>query len=349
MRLTSCLLAAITLPALGLSSAAAQQPVRHTLTGEAIAIYNLAGQMRVEAGSGNSVVVEVQLLGRDASKLKVETGPMRGRSTLRVIYGEDRIVYPALEGSSTNLSVREDGTFSDGDSRGGERVRISGSGSGLEAHADVRVLVPEGQRLAVYLAAGKVAVTNVNAHLVVDVASADVTARGVRGVLAVDAGSGNVDVNQMEGDLDLDTGSGEVRVTNARGSRHRIDTGSGSVVIDGLQGDRIVVDVGSGNVEVRGLRASTIRLDSGSGSVDAELTGDVRDLVVDTGSGDVTLRFPKDFGAEVDVDTGSGSIRSAFPITTRELQRDALRGTIGDGRARVRVDTGSGSVQLLQI
>jgi hypothetical protein len=329
-------------------AAGAQQPARHTISGNDIAIYNLAGQVRVEPGTGSGVVVDVQTLGRDASKLRVETGPVRGRSTLRVIYPDDRIVYPALEGSSTSLSVRDDGTFSDGDSRGGGRTRITSSGSGLEAHADLRVLVPQGQRVTVYLATGTVDVTNVNATLVVDVHSADVTARGVRGVLSIDTGSGNIEVSDIAADLDLDTGSGDVRVNGARGSRHRIDTGSGSVVVSGLQGDRIVVDVGSGDIEVRGLSAATVRLDSGSGSVDAELSGELRDLVVDTGSGDVTLRLPKDFGAELDVDTGSGSIRSAFAVTTRELQRDALRGTIGDGRARVKVDTGSGSVSLLQ-
>ncbi len=330
------------------SSASGQQTARHTVSGTDVAIYNLAGQLRVEPGTGSDVVVEVQTLGRDASKLRVETGPVRGRSTLRVIYPGDRIVYPALDGSSTSLSVRDDGTFSDGDDRGGGRTRITSGGSGLEAHADLRILVPQGQRLTLYLATGKVDVTNVNATLMVDVHSADVSARGVRGVLSVDTGSGNVEVSDIAADLDLDTGSGDVRVNGARGSRHRIDTGSGSVVVDGLQGDRILVDVGSGDIEVRGLSAANIRLDSGSGSVDAELSGDVRDLVVDTGSGDVTLRLPKDFGAELDVDTGSGSIRSAFPVTTRELQRDALRGTIGDGRARVKVDTGSGSVELLQ-
>jgi lia operon protein LiaG len=332
----------------GAPSLLQSQAQRYGLGGTDVAIYNLAGELRVESSTGNEVVVEVTRGGDDASQLRVETGEIRGWNTLRVIYPGKRIVYPDAHGS-TNLSVREDGTFGGDNSGWRSSVRIASSGSGLEAHADVRVLVPAGRRLSLYLGAGKVNVTNVASRMLIDVSSASVSARGVRGSLLVDAGSGDVDIAEVEGNLSLDTGSGEVRVTGTKGTTHNIDTGSGGVSITGLEGDRIVIDVGSGNVNVRGLKASTVRLDSGSGSVDAELTGAVRDLVVDTGSGDVTLRLPKEFGAEVEIDTGSGSIRSSFPVVTQELKGDALRGRIGDGSARVRIDTGSGSVQLLQL
>jgi lia operon protein LiaG len=325
------------------------QGQRRTLPGDDVAIYNLAGEMRVEAGTGNEVVVEVTTAGPDAGQLKIESGELRGRSTLRVIYPGRRVIYREMEGSSTTLSVREDGTFGGDHSGWGDRVRISDGGSGIEAHANLRVLVPAGRRVWLNLAAGRVSITNVNARLVVDVASASVAARGVRGALSVDAGSGDVEVAEMNGDLEVDTGSGSVRVTGVKGTRHNIDTGSGGVTATGIEGERLIVDVGSGDIHVRDVRASTIRLDSGSGSVDAELAGTVRDLVIDTGSGDVTLRLPKTFGADVEIDTGSGSIRTGFPIVTQEFKRDALRGRIGDGSARVRIDTGSGSVQLLQL
>ncbi len=325
------------------------QAQRYPLSGDDVAIYNLVGELRVEAGTGGNVVVEVTPAGPDAAQLRVESGELRGRQTLRVIYPSRRIIYRDLEGSRTTLSVRDDGTFGGERSGWGNQVRISDEGSGLEAHANIRVLVPAGRRVSLNLAAGTVAISNVDARLLVDVASASVSARSVRGVLSVDAGSGDIEIADMNGELELDTGSGNVRITNAKGTRHNIDTGSGGVNINGLEGDRLVVDVGSGDIEVRGVRAGTVRLDSGSGSVDAELAANVRDLVIDTGSGDVTLRLPKTFGADLEIDTGSGSIRTGFPIVTQEFRRDALRGRIGDGSARVRIDTGSGSVQLLQL
>src|SRR5262245_28581366 len=101
---------------------AAAQTSRYVLKGDSIAVYNLVGELRVEAGTGSDVEVELQRGGADASKLDVQTGPLRGRETLRVIYPDDVILMPDWgrgRGWSTTLRVRDDGTFgSDGDHRG---------------------------------------------------------------------------------------------------------------------------------------------------------------------------------------------------------------------------------------
>src|SRR5437879_12725563 len=178
--------------------AVSQQPERHTISGDNVAVYNLVGVTRIEGGSGSGVVVELTRGGRDLDKLRVETGPVRGRETLRVVYPGDDIVYGVLDfdGNAT-LDVREDGTFNDHEGRrsgGGHRVRISGSGRGLEAHADPRVAIPPGKRVAVHLAVGRVFVPNVDGALQVDVSSADVTAGRPTGPLRIATGPRRVQV-----------------------------------------------------------------------------------------------------------------------------------------------------------
>src|SRR5688572_9280649 len=99
------------------TAASAQQGERYTLDGDEVAIYNLAGSLTVEPGTG-AVSVDLIRGGTDAAKLRVERGELDGRETLRVVYPAEVIVYSGLQrGSSTTLKVREDGTFSDGDSR----------------------------------------------------------------------------------------------------------------------------------------------------------------------------------------------------------------------------------------
>ncbi len=73
---------------------------------------------------------------------------------------------------------------------------------------------------------------------------------------------------------------------------------------------------------------------------------DIENLVVDTGSGSVTVWIPEGAGAELEVDTGNGSIDLDFPVQIRRAGRDHVLGTIGDGRGSIRIDTGSGSVRL---
>jgi len=292
-------------------AAVAQQSERHTIAGDNVAIYNLVGVVRVEAGSGSDVVVELTRGGADAGRLRVEAGGIGGRETLRVIYPDDAIVYRDQHGGSTTLEVRDDGTFGDSQGRrwsGGRRVRISGSGRGLEAHADLRVAIPAGKRVALYLAVGEAFVSNVNGDVRVDVSAANVTADHTKGSLDIDIGSGDVRVSDAEGDITLDTGSGNVIVSAVRGGAVRLDTGSGNVTAERIKADA---------------------------------------LNVDTGSGDVTIRIPADFGAHVDIETGSGGIElRGVTLRTTRLQSDHLVGEIGDGRGDVRISTGSGGVTL---
>lgn len=344
--------------------AAAQQAERFALAGANVAVYNLAGEIHVEAGEGPEVVVELTRGGADAAELEVDVGDIGGWQSLRVIYPSDRVVYPRISGwSNSTLHVRGDGTWGrinmpgvEGPRSGvmafardpGGEVRISGRGSGMEAYADMRVLVPRGQRIAVFLGVGRAYVSNVEGDLLVDVASASIEASGTRGWLRLDTGSGSIDLRGAEGEVILDTGSGSIEASDVRGPRLVMDTGSGRVTARGIDVADLNVDTGSGSVNLSEVNARNIMVDTGSGSVRLGLLADVENLEVDTGSGSVTLSVPETLGAEITVDTGSGGITLDVPVQVRQTRRNFFRGTIGDGNGRIVIDTGSGGVRLIR-
>src|SRR6266516_3746642 len=229
----------------------------------------------------------------------------------------------------------------------GSGVVVELTRGGLDAHADLRVALPVGKRVAVYLAVGRVFVSNVDGDLQVDVSAANVTVDHTKGSLHVDTGSGDVKVGDVEGDVSLDTGSGNVIVTGARGRQLKLDTGSGDVSAERVEVDVLKVATGSGNVTASGLKAPDANIDTGSGNVRLELLADAESLYVDTGSGDVTIEVPPQFGAHVDIETGSGGIElRGVSIRTTRLERDHVVGEIGDGKGRVKIETGSGGVTL---
>lgn len=358
-KLPTFLAAAAAVQAFSAQVAQAQGDARQVLKGDRVAIYNLAGSIRVQGGSGSDVSVTVDRKGNDGSRLKVETGPIGGRETLRVIYPEDRIVFEGRSGEGTTrrrwgswdrtqVDVASDGTF--GDNRGrwgrGDRVEIVSSGRGFRGYADVVVSVPKGKEIEIHLAVGEAVVNNVEGNISVDVHAADVTTTHTKGELSLDTGSGDVSVTDAEGRVILDSGSGGATVTGVKGSELRLDTGSGSVKGSGIEVEELWGDTGSGRVRLTEVRAKVITLDSGSGSVDLELLADVDRLKIDAGSGSVTVGIPESLGASVDIDTGSGGIDVDFPITVSRRDRDALTGTIGDGRGRIQIDSGSGGVRL---
>ena len=329
----------------GLDAAYAQESVE--LSGDRVAVYNIAGDVEIVAGSGSEVRVQVMRGGDDAAELRLETGAIDGRETLRIIYPADEVVYSGMGNwSKTQLRVRDDGTWGSG--RRGNEVEVKGRGGGLEAWADLRIEVPAGTDLEMYLAVGEISARDIAGDLSLDTHSGDVTAFGVRGDLMVDTGSGSVEVGDIEGSVNVDTGSGSIEVNDARGQELELDTGSGSVEGRDLQFSSVNVDTGSGSVELVSLGAAEVLVDTGSGSVDLDMTTDVDAMEIDTGSGRVTLRVPEEFGAQVEMDTGSGGIDLDVGIEARTVRRNYVAGTIGDGRGRVTVDTGSGGIRLMR-
>ncbi len=327
------------------------QAQSYELSGRHVAIYNLVGQVNVQPARGSAVTVDVNFGGPDGNELRVETGDIGEAETLRVIYPDDQITYSEWgRRSRTELRVRSDGTFSDNDWRGrsrGDEITISGRGGGLEAHADLTIAVPAGQRVSVYLAVGEAIIENVDGDIRMDTHSAPVFASDTRGTLTVDVGSGQVEVRGAEGDVNLDTGSGSVDVSDVSGSSLLIDTGSGSVTAVGVSVDDLNIDTGSGRITAERVAAREIMLDTGSGSVELEVTENADNIEIDTGSGGVRVTVPESFGARVDIDTGSGGIELDMPITMRRWQRDHVQGVIGEGGGTLHIDTGSGSVRIL--
>lgn len=356
------LLPCLALPALLTAVPVAAQKVESfTVAGRTVAIYNLAGTVRVERGTGSAVTVDVTRMGADAGHITVETGPLDGRGTLRVRYDGDRITYPKMSrGSETTINVRKDGRWGDGDDgetrgfnrlwKNGNRVRISNRGSGIEAWADLVIHVPDGVTATVHHAVGTVESQGVHAALSIDLASATVDVRDHVGNLAVDAGSGRATLANVDGRVSLDLGSGGTELRDVKASDLHIDVGSGSVSGDNVSVSGLLdVNAGSGHADFKRLSARRAKLDLGSGGLTAEFLTDIDDLRIDSGSGSVTLYLPPTVGATLNIDAGSGGVSSEFPVTVSRTEPNHLAGTLGDGKGHIEVDSGSGSVRLKKL
>ena len=337
------------LAAAALPLAAQSAPERHTLSGERVSIWNLAGRAELVAGSGREVVVEVLRGGDDGDRLTVEA--RNGRMAIK--YPAREIVYrgrPEGRNSSTTLRVAEDGSFSGNwdDEADGRSVRIRSMGSGLEAWADLRISVPAGQRVALHVGAGEIEVTNVDGDLELRTFAAPIRAQGARGRLTATTGSGRVLLDDIEASrLQASTGSGGIEVLRVRADELRFSTGSGRIEGRDVRGARLDASTGSGGIALESVATEDLRASTGSGGVRLGLSTVPRDLTARTGSGGVTLGLPRDPNVDLDLRTGSGGISTDFAVTMDQVRRNELRGRIGTGNdGRLRVSTGSGGVRL---
>ena len=202
------------------------------------------------------MAVEVTRGGADAAQLDVQSGPLRGYETLRVIYPGDVISLPDWgHGWNTTMHVRDDGTFGDdgGWRRDGREVRITGRArGGLEAYANLRVTVPAGRRVGLHWGVGKVFVTNVDGVIVVQAASADVSAERTRGTLKLDTGSGEIDLHDASGDVKLESGSGDINARNFAARKVKVSiSGSGDAHVNATEALDAKV-AGSGDITYSG-------------------------------------------------------------------------------------------------
>jgi lia operon protein LiaG len=333
-----------------LATAGSAHAQRYELSGSRVAVYNLVGAIRVEAGSGSSTVVEVEKGGRDANKLEVRTSNINGAQTLVVIYpGDDIVAEDMGRGSQSTMRINADGTFNDG--RATRRVRISGRGDrdAIHAHANIIVRLPQGTALDANLAVGNIDANRTAGELDLETASGDVTGTGNRGNVTAESASGNLVIRNVQGDVDAETASGDIEVTTATAQTISAETASGSVTLSDATAQDIDLESASGNIRVTDTRAPKLKAESASGDVRAELDGDVRDVDVSTASGDAEVAVSASFAGEVEMETASGEIDVDFPINIIRKQRNHLRGTIGTGgSARVSLESASGNVRLLR-
>lgn len=324
-----------------------------TLSADTLVLRNLIGRVEVEGHPGSAFEVEIHVRGADASPDRVTFESDEGaEAELRIVFPLDesrRYVYPRMGGGNTTFTA-------DGDSWlarlfGGERIKISGKGSGLEIWADAVVRVPSGKSLVVDHGAGEITASGVEANLELSTHSGPVEVAGARGAVSVDTGSGRVSVSDVRGALSVDTGSGRVTVEDIEGAVVHIDTGSGRVKMDRVNGSTLEVDTGSGGVEAHAVEANELTIDTGSGSVELQLDRmGPGHFEIDTGSGSIDLRLPPDASASVDADTGNGRIRLDLAGDYRidDEEEDSAEFTIGGGEATLELDTGSGSIHVSQ-
>jgi DUF4097 and DUF4098 domain-containing protein YvlB len=150
-----------------------------------------------------------------------------------------------------------------------------------------------------------------------------------------------------EADLNIHTGDGNVRVESVRGNHH-IESNDGDVRLQDLEGT-LRANTHDGNVNVTG-RFDLLELRTGDGDIDAEVSQSPTPKPgwsLQSGDGNVRLRLPNDFRADLSAQTGDGNIKVAFQIDASELKSEhSLRGKLNGGGIPIELHTGDGDIRL---
>lgn len=281
-----------------------------------------------------------------------------GRLELSNIAGE--IVVNAVSGSTLSLEatkhVRPRGNETDAEALANLEVVIDQRDDSVEirtehargrgrqrARVDYTVSVPTG--------------TSVSLHSV----SGDLEVTGVQGELRAETVSGEVRIRSAGALSVAKSVSGDVRIETAKTTTTgEIGSVSGDILAEDLEAERLEIETVSGEIELRRVTSERVELSTVSGDLDFEgpLAPDGR-YDLQSHSGDLVLRLRGDVGFELAAETFSGSIQTDVPLTLRGGTRtgddrgrgrrgQSMRGTYGDGSARIDVRTFSGDLEIRQ-
>src|SRR5205823_6615017 len=167
--------------------------------------------------------------------------------------------------------------------------------------------------------------------------------------LSVRTGDGSVETGNNVGAVDIHTGDGHISVSGAKGDI-RLSTGDGHIQATALDG-QLDASSGDGHIQVEG-RLDSLNLKTNDGAIDARLSKGSRistSWSVRSGDGNITLRLPETFQADLDAHTGDGRINVDFPIVaTGKAGRSELRGKINGGGSMLTARTGDGSISIFK-
>lgn len=277
--------------------------------GGLIELHNIAGDITIASTGGDQATIEIT---------KIARGPndADAREQLRLVQVE------VLERAG-GVQVRAN--YPDRRARN-ERRNINVSTA-------YRVVAPAGTRIRTDSVSANVTVTGIRGDLTLGTISGNIVVRDAGRRVNAQTISGNVQLVSAQDDavVELSSTSGNVSAERIKVRRLEMGSVSGSVVATDLQCEAAALHTVNGNVEYSGGLAPGGRYE------------------FRTHSGDVRLIFPRGAGFELEASTYSGEVRTALALRMegRTRGRDrTVRGTHGDGRARVEASSFSGDIQI---
>ncbi|HEY8130355.1 MAG TPA: DUF4097 family beta strand repeat-containing protein [Thermoanaerobaculia bacterium] len=128
--------------------------------------------------------------------------------------------------------------------------------------------------------------------------------------------------------VSVDNTNGGIDISDVRGS-HQISNTNGHIALMRCAGD-VEAETTNG-----GIRVELAEVNPG------------KSIRLETTNGRITVSLPKSIAARVDASTTNGSIKTDLPVTTTDVRRNSLRGTInGGGSAELRLRTTNGGISI---
>ena len=293
--------------------AATGEPVHRTFNvspGGTLTVDADVGDIRVSAGSGNTVTVDVTQSSRSSRFMDV-TADQQGNNV---------VVRGKFEGSRwLNFNFNGDAKFVVSVPTN-YNVDLSTSGG------DIKV-TDLGGEAHVKTSGGGIALGNMGGPVVARTSGGDITLDGARGTAELHTSGGGIRIGDVTGNIDAKTSGGSIEVRRAGGDLYARSSGGG-----------ISIDDANGTVDV----------ETSGGSIRARLSRQPRaDSRLATSGGGITLQIAPSVSVDLDAHTSGGDVDTEVPVTLLGRQSESrIEGKVNGGGPKLMLRSSGGDIRI---
>lgn len=243
------------------------------------------------------------------------------------------------------------------------RVRLEKIGNRIEAVAEyprshhnwngpyvmveMQLTVPSVSDLDVRTSDGSLDVTGIKGTMDIKTSDGDVKVRESSGKIRISSSDGEIQIGNVDGTLEVHSSDGDIDLDEISGSL-AVHTSDGDVRLARFHGS-VDASTSDGDISIAGsLKSVNAKCSDGSIEVDVSPDSSMEDdWSFRSTDGDVKLKLPSAFSAELDIQTGDGNIHTDLPVTViGSTSRGHLQGKLKDGGHMLRIKTSDGSVSI---
>lgn len=159
----------------------------------------------------------------------------------------------------------------------------------------------------------------------------------------------SINSEDIQGAAQLETSYGNINCQNITSTSLKAKTSFSSIKCENIQGP-VQLETSYGSINCRNITSADIAARSSFGSIDiacspsspAEIIADVV-----TSYGSIDFVTPPSFSGQLDLSTSFGSIKTSLPIMIKgEISKEKVKGTIGQGKGKLRLKTSFDSIRI---
>jgi hypothetical protein len=154
---------------------------------------------------------------------------------------------------------------------------------------------------------------------------------------------GRLNIDSVRGDVEMRTSGGSIAVNSVQGAV-QVHTSGGAIQASRIDG-RLSAHTSGGSIQVSDA-GGPVDVHTSGGSINIDLAAENEGVLARTSGGSIHLNVASTIRASINASTSGGRVSSDLPLTTTEVGKSSLRGTMNGGGPEIKVRSSGGSVYL---